>query len=107
MSSSIDTSLEEGQRKQEVMALSYTAGFQTALPSFAATATGVFYFFKTRPNFVKRFGFSAMSGLPLLVGIFSFVVTFEQTMYDAHRNPENYGLAPLSNTGELPRQSKL
>jgi hypothetical protein len=85
----------EELREKQVMQLAFKAGVRAGAPSFAAAATGVFYFFKTNPNFKKRFGFSAMSGFPIMLGIFVSVVAFEQTMYDAHRNPENYDLPPL------------
>jgi hypothetical protein len=90
-----DRSLEEQHRQHQVMDIAYTAGLKIGVPSFVASASGVYYFFKTKPGFAKKFGFSAMSGFPLMCGIFGFVVMAEKTMFDAHRNPENYGLVPL------------
>lgn len=98
MSSISDTDDISGQemfREQQIMQIAYDRGLKVGIPSFIASAGGVYYFFKTRPNLPKTFGFSAMSGLPLMVGIFGFFLVAEQTMFDAGRNPENYGLAPL------------
>ena len=86
--------VEDKERQDRVMAIAYNKGLQWGLPSFGLSAAGVYYAYKTVPAFSKKFGYSAMSGFPLMCGIFTFAVAAEQTMFDAHRNPELYGLEP-------------
>lgn len=87
---------EDIHRHEQVMDIAFHQGAKFGVPTFLTSAAAVAYAYKTVPTFAKRFGYSAMSGVPLMCGIFVFGVTAEQTMFDAHRNPELYGLAPVA-----------
>ncbi len=80
------------KREEEVMDIAYQKGFKWGLSGFGAASAAMFYSYKRVPGLSSKIGHSAMSGLPLMAGIFAFTVACEQTLYDAHRHPENYGL---------------
>lgn len=98
-----DQVAEDLHRHDRIMDIAFSQGYKFGIPAFALSASGIAYAYKTIPSFAKKFGYSAMSGIPLMVGIFGFAVAAEQTMYDAHRNPENYGLLPAE-PGMKPKQ---
>ena len=74
----------------EVMWVSFKKGMgafvATGVPAFGLS----YYLHRTNATFRTKFAPSAKIGLPLMATLFMGSLYFELTMFDAHRNPENW-----------------
>jgi hypothetical protein len=91
--------------KDDVMAASRNQGligfFGAGVPAF-----GLSYFLHLKnPTYRNRFAPSAKVGLPLMVSMFVGSVLFELTMFDAHRNPQNYENGELKAVPAAPHKN--
>mmetsp|Transcript_4117 Transcript_4117/g.6374 ORF Transcript_4117/g.6374 Transcript_4117/m.6374 type:complete len:88 (+) Transcript_4117:97-360(+) len=83
---------EEKRRQNQIMTMSIDRGLSAALTSFVSMGLLVYVAHMKHPGFRKNVGVSGKSALPIMAGIFMGSLVTELTMYDAKRNPENWGL---------------
>jgi hypothetical protein len=76
--------------QNDVMSLATNKGI-LGFTAAGIPAFGLSYFLHLKnATYRNRFAISAKVGLPLMVSLFAGSVLFELTMFDAHRNPENW-----------------
>ena len=87
------------------MNLALNRGGAASVAAFAGTGIGVYVAHMKHAGFRKNFGVSGKSALPIMAALFAGSLVTELYMFDAKRNPEEYGLRPYAN-GASPAPKK-
>lgn len=79
--------------KERVLSLAVGEGIKYGLIGATTAGVGTYVATIKSDSFRKYMSVSAKSSLPLMAGIFLFVLQYELTIHDANRFPEKWGLS--------------